>query len=850
MRNRGRGGLALFVALAAWAVFTWPLPLHFVSGIPSSDRNLEKGHVRTMIPGDHLQLLYHFRLVEDMLHGDIPPFYNLYEFNTGDDDARFVPDPYYVPFSLVYALGAWAGGPAVGWNLAGLLSILLTYLLTWKLARRYVKDELVAALGALAGFLLPYRWITLLIGSPTGFAMALVPAVLLGLDMAVREQRIRGGLIAGTAILLGYCSDLHVFFFSVLAVPCWSLTALAARGDDSLRACLRPNAPRRAVGRDWLRMAIALVPVALLAGTALGISVLLKQDYAGTDMESGRTLADVARFSPIARGLFAYRNMGVSNHVFFGAAMAALLLTGLSLRTVNVLRQRLPRFRFVVPAMLCAGIAVVVILALGVNGPFNGGLIIACRRLIPRYSMIRQPAKIYCLLPSLLAVAGAMALASWRGLWRARTVSALCLAVWVGAVAVESRFHVSPTICLLRDSQGAYRAVADTARAAGHTPRALIVPLWPGDSHYTSIYQHYVAMYGIRMINGYSPVVSEDYYRNVFKKLESANLGVLSSAQCDELLNRGIEYVIFQEGPFPEKVSPFPAGYTLWRMLSHPRLRLLAQDGLAWAFRILKEAQGPSLPLPEWTFFAPSRTWEAEKYTLGGTPRPDETAGGGFCVALAESRVAFPRVWAPRTRGLRWLVRVKGRGELHCISRTIGTHSKETRRRIDAVDWMWVEVPVEPARGFFSATLKLSRTTGTLLADMVILTAGPWPAFQPGDSCRIYAPCLFRAGYTDLSNISVVFRKNDEADRTLLYGPRMPMPPGEYALGIDVASPAPADTLLGWIEIDGEPRTEVRAGKPAGISWTQETNLPFSFRFVFSREEDMRIGNVVIRRTR
>ncbi|MBN1556620.1 MAG: hypothetical protein JW951_00580, partial [Lentisphaerae bacterium] len=306
--------IALLVTLFVWLVFTWPLPRFVATGIPSSDRNVEKYHRREMISGDHLQLLYHFWLAADMLRGETPVFYNLYEFNTGNDAERYRPEPYYMPFSLLYAAAAPLGGQAFGWNAAGWVALFLTFWLTWLLVRRYVRREGPALLGAVLGFMLPYRWITLLTGSPTGFGMALVPALFLGLDRAVRDGKPGGGLLAGVALLCAYGSDLHTFYFAALAAPGWCVLAWlagrrdAAAGDEAMPCCGR--------------LAAALAPAAAGGAAAAWLGELAQGGFAGTDMEGGRSLDAVARFSPEPAGLVSWANLGVSNHVFFGTALA------------------------------------------------------------------------------------------------------------------------------------------------------------------------------------------------------------------------------------------------------------------------------------------------------------------------------------------------------------------------------------------------------------------------------------------------------------------------------------------------------------------------------------------------
>ena len=80
--------VSLIVTLLVWLAFSWPLPRQVFSAIPISAQNAEKYHIRAMIPGDQLQLLYHFWLFSDMVRGKTPFFYNLYEFNTGEGFPR------------------------------------------------------------------------------------------------------------------------------------------------------------------------------------------------------------------------------------------------------------------------------------------------------------------------------------------------------------------------------------------------------------------------------------------------------------------------------------------------------------------------------------------------------------------------------------------------------------------------------------------------------------------------------------------------------------------------------------------------------------------------------------------
>ncbi len=50
-----------------------------------------------------------------------------------------------------------------------------------------------------------------------------------------------------------------------------------------------------------------------------------------------------------------------------------------------------------------------------------------------------------------------------------------------------------------------YSAIKIDAKSQNVKPHIMVIPLWPGDSAFSSIYQHYVSIYNIRMINGYCP---------------------------------------------------------------------------------------------------------------------------------------------------------------------------------------------------------------------------------------------------------------------------------------------------------------------------------------------------------
>ena len=837
-------GLSLLATLLVWGLFSWPLPRHLFDGIPSSSRNTEMHQNRSMIAGDHLQLLYHFWLADDMMRGRTPPFMNLYEFNTGDDGARREPGAYYAPFSLVYAVLVPLGGRAFGWNMTGLFSLFLTLYLTWRLVRRYVDDDGIAGPAALLSVIVPYRWIMLLGGSPTGFAMALVPLLLLGLDAAVREDRPAGGAVAGLAMIMAFGSDLHVFFFSALIAPAWCLVALAARDDFEWTRV-----------RAWLRLAGALLPAVALAGVAFLLSRLAARELAGATLAEGWTIKEIAPYSPARQGILAWTSLGLSNQVFVGYAMLASLAVALLHRLMAAgCAWRREWRRLLVLTLLLAGAAGVLALALGVNGPGSGRPIIACRKVLPPYAMIRQTGKIFCLMPSLLAAAVAVGLGGKRVLGRKATRAILLAGVI--ATLLECRMQISATVCRLDPQQGAYAAVATEAAETGIPARALVLPLWPGDSHWSSLYQYYTSLYRIRLVNGYRPAVPQDYGDDIFRRYESLNQGVADEALLNDLLKRGVNHMLLHEDAFPEQVSPFPVGLTLQRLLRHPRLDLLTQDGAVWAFRIRADAK-PSAPtdiLMPW--LSSARHWEGERMVASALRQTDATASGGQFARLAQdgdSLSLATRAPIANAEHLRLLMRVRGDGALRGAIDIDGRASDTLILPVQTAGWNWQALPVTTEEPFFKLKVTLSPANGTIDLDSVMLAAGPWTGLQPGEAIEWPAASFFHAGYTVRETGGVRLRRDRDPAGAILYATLMPLEAGEYEAVLRAQAEAPANTFLGSFRMtapDGTTESaDVRQGQPTAIRFPS-SGLPIRIECSFARSCDMEVAGVTLRRVK
>lgn len=832
----------LLLSTLIWLAFSWPLAMHLTDAIPSSSRNIEKGQMRDMIPGDHLQLLYHFWLVGDMLSGETPPLYNLYEFNTGDDAARYYPSTYFFPFSLVYAGIAAVGGRALGWNLTGWLSLWLTLLVTWVLVRQFVRDDWIAGCGALVSILVPFRWVMLLGGSPAGFGMLWIPVVLLGLVWAIRDGSWSGSWLAGIGLLLACWGDVQSFFFLVLLLPAWSLwvafTSVEFRWETkALRSLM-----------------VRLLPVPVFVALAFGYRSYFSSHMSDNLMEKGRSLAEVRGFSPHVKGLFTWAFAGVHNHIYIGVVL--VLITGLGLLAVSA-RGRTDGLRIAhrvwAYLALVAAVLVCIVLALGVNGPMEGAALDVVRKMIPPYAMVRQPARIFVLIPSLLALTTGLGLSSWLAT-RSGSFRNVALTLVACLLILEMKVQVRATLSGLADRQGAYEAVAVDAAAQGLDPHVLVVPIWSGQSDLSATYQHYASLYRVRMVNGYSPVVTRDYFDHVFRKLDSVNQGWLSEEQIDRLRAMGVGHIILHEDAFPEKVSPFPVGFTLAGLRQHPWLELLKQEGPVWAFRIRKN------PIPvedneEYASLFPTRRYEAEHLAGQGlVAQRVESASGGMCVTLADSgdRLQTRALRVVEAPSLGWSIRARGYGTViaTCETNTQAFAAQTLTFSSDA--WSWVPVDVSGFSGYGPIDLRLDWERGSVDLDFLHLATSRWPDLVEGHTLALPASEFFHAGHSTPDSESVFLEKKRDHHGYIFYGPHLPFPKGTYGVRLVFDSDAEVGRWVGSLRVRSRRGTEsvvdVLSGRSAALTFTQPENLPVRIEFRYGRESDVELKQVNITR--
>lgn len=532
------------VSLGAALIVSRPLPAEITRGLPVGARQLSELPVLTRVSADTLQLYYQLWLVRDGLLGATPLFTDPYQFRV--NGPRWNLPQTFLPLALPFTAFSIFGGHAA-YNLLVLLSFPAAGLAAYGLARRLTGDPAAAVVAGIGFALLPARTGPLFGGHPAGFAMALVPAMLWGLDTALREGRIGAGVGGGAAfVALAMLEPQYTYLAGGLALG----HALMRFGFGSTRQ-LRP-AP--------------LVAFGLLALAAGGWVLMLRQAFvAGSIAEAGRRLEEVRLFSPGLPALAEPARYG-------GLGLAALALVGLGVRG----RPGDTGLRLLYGTVLGLGL----LLSLGPTIP-RFPLYQALHRFVPFFAMIRNPEKLQLLTSVALVVLAALGaravlgrIVSGPGPRRATAIGGLLVLVLIGTPPWHgiafARFGDSPVYETL--SREAFRV--------------LYLPVWPGDSAHSGLYLHAVTRTRVPMVNGYSPLVPRGYIDDVFEPLASLNVGDLGPGEAAALRRLGISHVLVDRAAFPPQVSPYPSAFTIDGLRASGVLALRQTAEPLWLFRV------------------------------------------------------------------------------------------------------------------------------------------------------------------------------------------------------------------------------------------------------------------------
>ena len=474
-------------------------------------------------------------------------------------------------------------GGAAGWVVTPAVGAILG-LLAWRGLSRMASRHLAVPAGALQrAFAFAFAPLALLLLAPLG--------ILLGIPYLGRAAA--AAAVVGTALL---CPPL---------VRTLSRARLLPQARDRFQARVRLFLPH--AGFIFCTLGYLLIVRKLI----------FKNSIAG----SGRRFSDVTSFSPHPIDLFSIVNTSSERIVYIGAIAALLALIGfVSVRRIAdpVRRTRIAFF---------AGTGVVgLVLAVGPNLPLFPVYHLLFR-IVPMFNFPRVSGRILAVAAVGLAMLAALGLAALRK--RAGKFAGALTAIVLALLVADYLPAHAPGLTTLPQTHPVYDRLA-REKAPGET--ILELPIWPGDSAWTSDYLWYTTRYRNLLINGYSPATPRAYVEQVFTPLYPLDFGEMRRPQYELLRRLGIRFIVFHEEVYPPKISDFPFKLTVGNLRASKYLETVTGTPPLWLFRLKPEP--PANDEGAISGISPVGSLrEAEQWNAGrGTRVDDPLASGGAAI--------------------------------------------------------------------------------------------------------------------------------------------------------------------------------------------------------------------------
>jgi len=502
------------------------------------------------------------------------PFQDPYEFSLGDGKARQVA-VYFLPYPLVFRLFRPLG-PGAGYNAVLLLSYLLGGLFMFLLVRHYTGDAAASLLGGVVFAASHYRTLSVLSGHPAGLSAFFLPLFILCIEKVMKEKSLPWSLAGGLVFALMTDNDLHVLYLTALVSPFVVLKNLLA-------------ADWRRIPRTVAEILPAAVPFLVIVAGVVAFRFFLFPMIQSDGHSITRPFSEIYRYSPDLGQMLVRHNPIQTKSVYLGPALIfpfLFLLAGF----FRLPRSSEERRAFGLILFYGGLFLLAYMLAFGPRFPVAKPYTFLYHHL-PKFALIRQTSKLMLVATFALAVITGLGFATLRRILPAPRGLAVLTGAFLLVLADLLPFPGSGAgISLLPGNVEAY----DQAFADGERSRSVHVPIWPGESAWSSHYQYYGTIYRSEMINGYNPVPPEGYFDKVFLPLKSLNAGQLGEGQLQALRSFNVEYLVLHEESFPPKVSLFPSQMTLENLKSSPFLEMVSSVPPVTVFRVLGEEKIPA----------------------------------------------------------------------------------------------------------------------------------------------------------------------------------------------------------------------------------------------------------------
>ena len=533
---------AILIGTALAAIMTWPL-----AGRPGSVARIDTNDGRFS--------LWNVAWVAHALTSDPANLFNANIFypNTRTlaySDANLVAGAMAVP---VYAV---TGNPIAAHNFVVFAALVLAFLATWQLVRRFTGDPWLALVPA-TGFAF-----SAFVSAHTAHIQLLMifvlPVALLALHRLVEAPSWRRGVVLGLALSVAGLACGQYGIMAGLLVGLGALWFAAGQADWR---------------RYWAGLALALAVTGAVVVPPLLPYLELRSTgefRSGLNVEEARMFsADASAYMRSTSMLYAPKAAETGEVLFPGFVLLVFAAAGLA-----AVRRRADAgasTRAITPRLVAFYATITALAAWASFGP-DGWLYTMLAKTVPFMSFVRTPARFGVVVLLGLAVLAGFGLRAWlprrHAVWLA---AALLVAI---SVEVKAKWG-------LREVPAVPEAYLALARLPPGPVVEFHFPYKPTDLHNHARSMFWSMWHWRPLVNGYSDFIPED-----FRRIATPINSFPDPASFEILKARHVRYVVLH-------LETYTAGEIRQRMLDRfppyaEYVRPLVQDGNVWLYEIVK----------------------------------------------------------------------------------------------------------------------------------------------------------------------------------------------------------------------------------------------------------------------
>ncbi len=548
MKSAAKNFFVFLFFLVLTLGFTFPLVQYLNQGFPYTFSPTPGNEVIPFQQSDSVQQFYHFWMAWDYVTGGPGPFFA--------DPYEFKMEPHTPPvfttrrllISLLYLVLAPLG-TVFAFNALLILTLTASCFFAFLLAKQYTGKYFPSIVAGFIFGLSPFALAQSMGGHTNGYLLFLIPFTFFYLEKGIQTNKIIYYLLTTLALSCFAFIEYHLLYYMAMFLPLFFLWRMAFE---------RPG---------WKAFFKAVVGMGMAAGVSVAVMLFVKSFEIDASTRSvGRSFAEIFQYTPTVHHFFHRDYAELEKVVYigvftFGSALLSFLICGWK------------RSLFWVYLGLLLGAA---LLCLG-PGPKSIPLYTWLHAHLPYFGLSRLPARMMVLV--MLAAAVLIALGLSRFKKGGVVVSLLFLAVVVWDYFPRSVVGITR----LPEKSKVYQFIEEQ----GQNKNVLCLPIWPGDSSWASHYLYQITQHKVSLINGYYPVVPQNYVEKAFYPLYSVNVGELSRRQWELLKKFNVRYIVVHQEAFPGKVSHFPSQVTIESLKNNPYVQFVMRDRNQTLFELL-----------------------------------------------------------------------------------------------------------------------------------------------------------------------------------------------------------------------------------------------------------------------